>query len=169
MSTSNKYTIKTSNGHNYVTAVHGGGLKAIGPNVALETNATSVGPNETFTMKVTVGTFGQAQFSVAFLTAGNFYLLGVDGGGIGGPNNGECPIHTDTVTASESGQFEIAIVENISPHPKVSLKTAAGYYVTAVNGGGVGGIATVPVRSNVPNDSAATPPPPQVIFIVNRI
>ncbi len=81
----------------------------------------------------------------AIQTANGNYLTAVNGGGLGGPNTGAAavPVHTD---ASVAGSWEtFTIIWLNSSFTQFALKTLSGNYVTAVNGGGVGG----------PNSSAA--------------
>jgi hypothetical protein len=74
---------------------------------------------------------------VAMKTVDGHYVTVVNGGGLGGPNNGPnaVAIHTD---ATKFGPWETFHMEWVdSTH--FALKTVNGNYVTAVNGGGIGG------------------------------
>ncbi len=150
-----KGPIQVANG-NYLTAVNGGGLG--GPDagtglVALHSDATYAHQWETFTLKLSppgqaIGpgmTFGLLTFS------GENFVTAVGGGGIGGPSDGTCPFHTDSVVAGTPEQFTLNINDTANP-PTVTIQTASGNYVTAVNGGGVGdaagGDAVTPVRTS---------------------
>ena len=76
-------------------------------------------------------------------TADGHYVTIVDGGGHGGPTDGPgtVALHTDTTQIGPWETFELEWVD--STH--CALRTANGNYLTAVNGGGVGG----------PNDSSS--------------
>jgi hypothetical protein len=78
--------------------------------------------------------FSQA---IALRTFDGHFLSVVNGGGLGGPNSGPgaVAIHSD---ASVVGPWERFYVEPIDA-THFALKTVNGNYVTAVNGGGVGG------------------------------
>lgn len=149
-------SLQTSNGH-FVTAVNGGGLGGpdSGPaSIALHTDATSVGPWETFTC-VNVG-----PDKMAFQTFTGNYVTAVDYGGIGGPNSSASPIHTD---ATKAGPWEIFTIVWL-PLGKCALQTEDGHYVTAVNGGGWGGQDTA---NKYPIHTNATAIGPWEIFTVN--
>jgi hypothetical protein len=85
---------------------------------------------------------------VALKTADGHYLTVVNGGGLGGPNTGPyaVAIHTDAVQA---GPWETFRVEGVDA-THFALKTVNGCYVTAINGGGMGGPndATSPVHTD---------------------
>ena len=76
--------------------------------------------------------------TIALRTNGGNYVTIVDGGGLGGPNNGPgaVALHTDAAAAGPWEQFQVVWVPG-SNH--VALKTEDGHYVTAINGGGIGG------------------------------
>jgi hypothetical protein len=81
----------------------------------------------------------------AIQTATGNYLTAVNGGGLGGPTTGptSVPLHTD---ATAAGPFEtFTIIWLNSTYTQFALQTYDGHYMTAVNGGGLGG----------PNDSSA--------------
>ena len=148
-------SIQTNNGVNYVTAVNGGGLG--GPDagtslVALHSDATGAGPWERF--KLILQPPGQQigpGMTFALQTAAGGYVTAVNAGGIGGANDGTCPFHTDAKQAEGWEQFTLNIDETTVP-PTVTIQTATGNFVTAVNGGGVGdtpgGVAATPVRTS---------------------
>jgi hypothetical protein len=133
--------IKTATG-NYLTMVNSGGLG--GPNtgpgaVALHTDATEVGPWEVFSLEwVDADHF-------ALRTINGNYLTAVKGGGVGGPNNGSCPVHTD---AKASGPWEKLYLNYNHKTGQATLQTADGHYLTAVNGGGVPGSDAQPIHSD---------------------
>ncbi|HLW70193.1 MAG TPA: hypothetical protein VKS22_06180 [Candidatus Binataceae bacterium] len=109
--------ILTSNGKNLVTAVNGGGL---GTNnaVALNTNRTIASTWETFTLVLQGGSppIGPGmKFALKTLT-GN-YVTAVSGGGVGGPNDITCPVHTDQ-TIADAGAWELfTLLVNDSVNP----------------------------------------------------
>lgn len=81
----------------------------------------------------------------AIQTATGNYLTAVNGGGLGGPTTGPTavPLHSD---ASLVGPWEtFTVVWLNTTYTQFVLQTSDGHYVTAVNGGGLGG----------PNDSSA--------------
>lgn len=100
--TAQTFALKTMTG-NYVTAVNGGGCS--GPNDAthpIHTDATAIGPWETLTF-VTQDEDDAGNLIVSINTQTGFYLTALDGGGHGGPNDNNSPIHTD---ASVLGPWE---------------------------------------------------------------
>jgi hypothetical protein len=86
----------------------------------------------------------------ALQTASGQYVTAVNGGGIGGPNDGTCPIHTDAKVPAQWEQFTLNVDVSANP-PTVQIQTATGNYLTAINGGGVGdapgGDGSTPVRT----------------------
>jgi C1A family cysteine protease len=133
--------LKTINGH-YITVVNGGGLGGpnTGPNaVALHTDATKVGPWETFKVEWVDSTH------FALKTVNGNYLTAVNGGGIGGPNNMSSPVHTD---ASTAGPWEKLTLDYNPMTKTATLRTLNGQYLTAVNGGGFGGPNNVPIHTD---------------------
>jgi hypothetical protein len=134
--------IKTADGH-FLTAVEGGGFG--GPNngpgsVALHSDARSAGVWEQFQWIWLDG--GHTKF--ALKTLRGTYVSAVNGGSLGGSNDGSSPFHTD---ATELAQDEVFMVD-FDPSGMVTLRTRKGFYVTAVNGGGHGGPDTAPVHSD---------------------
>jgi hypothetical protein len=86
----------------------------------------------------------------AIQTASGNYLTVVNGGGLGGPNTGPIAValHTDATTA---GPFEtFTMVWLNSTFTQFALQTSDGHYVTAVNGGGLGGAndSSTPVHTD---------------------
>ena len=69
----------------------------------------------------------------------------MNGGGLGGPDTGPSAValHTDATAAGPRETFTIVWLN--STYTQFALQTSDGHYVTAVNGGGVGG----------PNDNSA--------------
>lgn len=145
--------LQTSN-HDFVTAV-GGGDNMVQANcgarqIALHENATTIGPDETFTM-VTIPSTADGGY-YAFKTSGGYYLTAVNGGGIGTHNNrrGYSQLATGASTILAWEKFRIIPLDE-SLHPKVAIQTPDGvHYITASNGGGCGSDATnfVPFRTN---------------------
>jgi hypothetical protein len=138
-------------GIHMLTAVDGGGLG--GPNdagVALHTDQTNPGPWETFKLILQPGSppIGPGMVFALQTWDGN-YLTAINGGGVGGPNNATCPIHTDQ-TKAHAGlweQFSLNVNNTTNP-PTVTIQTENGHYLTAVDGGGVDGGDTQPIHSD---------------------
>ena len=146
--------IQTASG-NYLTAVGGGGLSSSNfgsTGVAVQTDAMTAGPSETLTV-VWLNT-SYTKFALRTLT-GN-YVTAVNGGGIGGPNDGSSPIHTDATSISGWETFRI----NFLPNNQVTINLPDGRFLTAVNGGGVSGTSTSPISdqriANWPNGDLHT-------------
>jgi len=147
-------SIQTKNGH-LLSAVNGGGLgdpKSAPHGVALCTGATTPGPFETFTL-VWVD---ESAKTFALKTYDNHFVTAVNGGGIGGPDSDRSPVHTDSKSAAPSGNFTITL---LADHTHVTIRTADGkHYLSAVNGGGVGGSNKVPIHTD------ATTMGPEAVF-----
>jgi hypothetical protein len=81
----------------------------------------------------------------AIQTATGNYLTAVNGGGLGGSTRGPAAValHTDATAAGPWETYTIVWLN--STYTQFALQTSDGHYVTAVNGGGMGG----------PNDSSA--------------
>ncbi|HET8707471.1 MAG TPA: ricin-type beta-trefoil lectin domain protein [Pseudomonadales bacterium] len=129
---SQQLALRTSDGH-FISVVNGGGLG--GPNtgataVPIHTDATRAGPWERFTVEP----IDQAHF--ALKTANGRYLTAAQGGGVSGANDASSPIHTD---ANGSAAWERLTLSYDRFSNTVTLQTPAGYYLTAVNGGGMSG------------------------------
>jgi hypothetical protein len=77
--------------------------------------------------------------AAAIRTASGNYLTAVNGGGLGGPDSGPnaVALHTDAIVAAKLETFTVVWLD--SAYTKFALQTIRGNYVTAVNGGGVGG------------------------------
>lgn len=136
--------IQTQNGH-LLTAVNGGGLgdpHSAPEGVALATGAITAGPFETFTfvwVNKSANTFALKTHDGHFVTA-------VNGGGIGGPDSNQSPVHTDASGFEPSGKFTITLLPD---HSHATIQTADGtHFLSAVNGGGVGGSNKVPIRTD---------------------
>jgi hypothetical protein len=146
------YGIRTNDGH-YLTAVNGGGLEGAAIETStglwfpavLSSNATepgSFGTTFTWVWLEPQGNFSRGSF--ALQTATGNYVTAVNGGGLGGSNDEGCPFHTDATNYSTWEHFYIVHVDE--SQQQIALRTATGNYVTAVNGGGIGG----------PNESPCT-------------
>jgi hypothetical protein len=134
--------IRTQTNH-FFTATNNGGLGA-GQNVAIRTDAQTVGQNEKFRLMLLDNTIGH----FALQTRDGRYVTAVNNGGIGGPNNTTSPIHTD---ATAQGPWETMIFER-QPDGLYAIKTSTGYYWTATNGGGWGeGANRFPVHTDARN------------------
>jgi hypothetical protein len=119
--------IVTSNGY-YVTVCDNGGIDLAG--AAIRTNSKTVGDHEKFTIKP----IGQTNTFSLMTSSGN-YVSAVNGGGMGGGDVAHSlPIHTDST--------HVSIWEELTIEPQddgtYAILTGNGYYLTAVNGGGVG-------------------------------
>ncbi len=144
--------ILTPNKENMLTVVNGGGLG--GPDsgvtlVAIHTDATAAGSWEIFKLILQAGSqnVGPGMNFALQTASGRNYVTAINGGDIGGPNDGTCPIHTD---AANQGQWEtvtLQVDDTVNP-PTVRILTANGNYLTAVNGGGVGGPNTQPIHTD---------------------
>src|SRR5271165_6364540 len=140
--------IQTANG-NYLTAVNGGGLggQDAGPAaVALHTDATAVGPWETFTVVWLNSTYTQ----FALQSSGGNYVTAVNGGGIGGPNDSSSPVHTDTTRIAEWERLTLHFL----PNNQVTIKLPNGRFLTAVNGGGMRGPDSAAIRTDAVGHAA---------------
>jgi hypothetical protein len=151
---------KTANGH-FLTAVNGGGFS--GGGAALQTGSTQVGASQTFVMQTSLGPLLlPKQFTLKTVT-GDF-VTAVDGGGMGGPNDASSPIHTDASAIGSWEMFTVSAVPcattqqemDVLSNPATlstytfcaNIQTADGHFVTALNGGGVGGLNNVPIHTN---------------------
>lgn len=112
---------------NFMTIVNGG---AIGDQVAaLNTEYSQVTPHAQFTwvsIDPHAGTFALR------CPDGLHYLTANKGGGIGGPENHEAPVHAD---ATEIGAWETLTLVSLGGNV-IAIESCDQYYVTAVNGGG---------------------------------
>jgi hypothetical protein len=150
--------ILTANGKNMLTAVNGGGLG--GPDsgagvVALHTDPTVAGPWETFKLILNPGSppIGPGMKFALQTSSGANYVTAVNGGGVGGPNDATCPVHTDATTAGAWEAFTLLVDDSVNPptariSPFTVLPLLGNHYLSAVNGGGVAGTATQPVHTD---------------------
>jgi hypothetical protein len=125
------YGIQTNNRH-YLTAANGGGLEGINW-AAFSTNATRIGALETLTW-IWVD---QGQGAFALQTARGNFVTAVNAGGVGGPNNESAPLHTDATWYRAWEHFDIVHVNE--SQQTIGLRTITFNYLTAINGGGIGG------------------------------
>ncbi|MGB8907328.1 MAG: hypothetical protein WCC84_01130 [Candidatus Cybelea sp.] len=125
--------IQTSDGDYVVDVGSGGGrAKGHGCQFALNNDATTIGPWETFTL-VSV-----TSEKYAFQTIYGDYVTAVAGGGIGGSVKRYGPLQTNGKRIGRSEKFQIVALG--SNPPQVAIQTPDGeHYVTAVAGGGMGG------------------------------
>lgn len=146
-------SILAPNGSNMLTAVFGGGL---GPNSEpLNTNRTSANTWETFTLILQPGSppIGPGMRFALRTSSGSNYLTAVNGGGVSGPNDASCPVHTNATSAGPWEMFTLVVNDALNP-PTVQIMPSGAqpnvgpYYLTAVNGGGVGGPNTQPVHTD---------------------
>jgi hypothetical protein len=145
--------IRTSNGH-FLTAVNGGGLG--GGNAALQTDRTQAAGWETF--ELTFINSSLSQFTMS--TYDGMFVSAVNGGGIGGPNGSVAPIHADTTTIGSWEKFTISepvpcatkaqsidVIKNLFAFC-ANIQTSDGHFVTAQNGGGIGGPNNIPIHTD---------------------
>lgn len=136
-----KVALRTVNG-NTLTIVNGGGLPnpiAGMPFVALHTAATQPGLMETFVPEWVDSTH------VALKTSDGHYVTAVKGGGVGGPNSALCPVHTD---ATWMGPWEMLRWNYNPKNETVCIQTPDGHYLSAIDGGGIGGADTMPIHTD---------------------
>lgn len=152
--------IWTSDGKNQLTAVNGGGL---GPNnnVALNTDRTSANSWETFNLILQPGSpaIGPGMKFALQTSNGRNYLTAVKGGGMGGLNDATCPVHTDQTSPGAWETFVLQVNNNAYPVTAQIMcynPQAGPFFVTAVNGGGIGdgGKNTTPVHTDATSANA---------------
>jgi hypothetical protein len=129
----------------FLSAANSGGLS--GPNGALNTNRIQAQSWETFSCHLTVPN------QLALQTANGQWVTAVNGGSIGGPNADPYEIQTNRPQAQCWETFKISTTDGL----QCTLMTNSGNYVTAVNGGGVGGNDTqnsLPIHTNATQQGA---------------
>jgi len=91
-----------------------------------------------------------ATCTVTIKTTNGHFLTAVNGGGVGGPNTGSnsSAVHTD---AKSIGSWETLTCAFSGPN--VTFQTQDGHFITAVNGGGMGGANANPFQ--IHTDAAA--------------
>jgi hypothetical protein len=90
---------------------------------------------------------------VALRTANGHYLTAANGGGLAGPRSGAgaTAINTNSTLAQGWEVFSLIPVNSAAANPpQFAIQTASGNFVTAVQGGGIGGPnnATSPIHSD---------------------
>lgn len=136
-----KVAIMCPNGINTLTCVNAGGLPTGNKEVAISTDATTIGKNELFTL-VCVDIVNS---KYALQTAKGNFITFVNSGGIGGPNSSASPLHTDAKWVGPWEKFTLEFQKN----GKVAIKCPNGKnYLSAINGGGVGGPNTTPIHTD---------------------
>ena len=124
--------------NHYVTAPSGGGPSFVGPPggpaVSFHVNVKTPGASERF------GLLNVGSGVYAMVTANNHLVTFLNQGGIGGQNDGTAPLHTDAYVVGADEKFIVTGLYNSSTGNWINatFKTRTGYYLTAVNGGGVG-------------------------------
>ncbi|QQE79542.1 hypothetical protein [Alicyclobacillus sp. SO9] len=113
---------------NYLTVVNNGGLGR-GVSAAIETNRREIGAWEKFTLEP----LNNQERTFAIRTSNGHYVTAVNGGGMGGPNDDNFPIHTDATSIGPWEKFQIVQ----EPDGTYTFCTFTGFYLTAVNGGGM--------------------------------
>jgi hypothetical protein len=83
----------------------------------------------------------------ALQTSTGNYVTAINAGGVGGPNDATCPIHTDATIAGAWEGFILQVDDSVNP-PTVAIRTQTGNFVTAVNGGGVNGGYAQPIHTD---------------------
>lgn len=137
-----KIGIETVDGH-YLTAAGGGGYGGAneGPDaVALRSDAVHADASVRFDWIW----LDKDHTRFALKTMKGTFLTAVNGGGIGGPNDGRSPFHTDAKALGPDEVFRV----HFDAGGKVTLRTRKGFYMSAVNGGGYGGPNTVPLHTD---------------------
>lgn len=115
-------------GKYYLTVAFEGGVE--NANVAIRTNAKTVGTNELF-MLIAVDL---ERNLFALRTAKGNIVTFVNNGGKGGTNTINCPLHTDATW------INVCEILQLIPQPdgKYAVQTPKGFYLSAANGGGWG-------------------------------
>jgi len=151
------WALRTGDEQHFVTAVNGGGLG--GPDsghgvVALHTDATTATEWETFELVILTGgpEIYAPNTTFALKTFSGNYVTAVNSGGVGGPNDASCPIHTDATQIGDWEQYLFNVDYSAAP-PTVTIQTWNLNYLTAVNGGGIGGPNDVPVHTDATTTS----------------
>jgi len=104
-------------------------------------NSLFLGIDSLILIATTASAVAQPRGSIlaAIQTNRGTYLTAVNGGGLGGPNAGPdaVPVHTDSTSVRQWETFAIVWLD--TNHTQFALRTWNGHYVTAAQGGGVGG------------------------------
>ena len=135
-----QYAIRTPNNKNFLTIVNGGGMNAA-KGVAISTaNKVNNPPTVNEIFKLICVDINTNQY--ALKTSGKYFVSFVDGGGVSGPNSTSSPVHTDETEIGVYGKLTLEPVRsNDGCHRDglYALVTEKGYYVNAVDGGGISG------------------------------
>jgi hypothetical protein len=128
----------------YITAPSGGGPTFTGPNsgpqaVSFHVNTKTAGAWEHFQLRRVALMNGYE-----LQTANGQVATFVKAGGVGGPNDGTAPIHTDATSVGADEKFLVAGLyqQSTGNFTDVTIRTRNGYYLTAVGGGGIGAPST---------------------------
>jgi len=144
--------------NHYVTAPSGGGPAFVGPPggpaVSFHVNSQTAGPSERFTLQ----SLGNGVYGM--VTSNNHWVTFINQGGIGGLNNGTDPLHTDAYIVGQDEKYTVSGLYNPTTGTwmNATFKTRTGYYLTAVNGGGVGAPSTGSGNGIIHTDKANTGP-----------
>ena len=119
-----QFSIRTYLKNNLITAKDGGHHSID----ALVTNATSLGPNEKFTIEKAFG-----PFTTLFKTSGGYYVSAYQEGGVGAENDAET-FQTERTVVGDDARFTL-----IGPiyDGRSWIRTFNGHFVTALGGGGL--------------------------------
>jgi hypothetical protein len=119
-----EFVFRTYLKNNLVTA-RDGGHHSID---ALVSNATSIGPNEKFTLELT-----SSNVDSTIRTAGGFYLSARNGGGIGGAQDDTQTFQTERTVPAADAVFRL---RGPATNGAWTIETANNHFVTALGGGG---------------------------------
>lgn len=119
-----QFSIRTYLKNSAITARDGGHHSVD----ALVTNATSLGPNERFTIETAFG-----PFTTLFKTAGGYYVSAIQEGGADTGNDAET-FQTERTAVADDARF--MLVGPVSDG-RSGIRTFNGHFVTALGGGGL--------------------------------
>lgn len=144
--------------NHYVTAPSGGGPSFVGPPggppVSFHVSTKTPGASERFSLT------NMGSGSYVMVTANNHFVTFLNQGGIGGLNDGTAPLHTDAYVVGADEKFIVTGLYNSSTGNWISatFKTRTGYYLTAVNGGGIGAPSTGSGNGIIHTDKSSIKP-----------
>jgi hypothetical protein len=110
---------------NHLITARDGGHHSID---ALVSNATSIGPNEKFTLELT-----SSNVDTTIKTAGGFYLSARNGGGIGGGQDDTQTFQTERTVPAADAVFRL---RGPATNGVWTIETVNHHFVTALGGGG---------------------------------